>query len=78
MQEIRHDGTERLTMDPKLSDFMRAVADPGNRTVAIHNAPPVGAVIDGTTVTEDNRRFLVIRDGTRWKWDFVRKDGTLP
>ena len=76
MQEIRYDGSQRITMGPKPADFLRAAGDQNNKTVALHNAPPVGSIIEGQTVTDGNRHLLALKKDGRWAWNMMRADGS--
>lgn len=62
------DGTGRSTMDPKFSELAAAFMDPNVSSVALHNAPLPGAVIEGRIVDEDNRANLILRHDARWTW----------
>lgn len=60
MQEIRDDGTERLTANVTREQYERALHDPHTRTVALHKP---GAVFD-SWAGRTRRRYRVEEDGT--------------
>ena len=56
MQEIRYDGSERLTKEVTSDDIERALADAQNRTVAVHKP--------GATFESQGKKYKVLADGT--------------
>ena len=60
MQEIRYDGTEKLTPNADLEKVRRAIEDSENREVRVHKP---GSIID--TVADGHRKkFRVEDDGS--------------
>jgi len=68
MNVQRWDGSSVQKMNPTLMEFMAAVNDPAAKCVSIHNCPPIGSVIQGRIVDEENRDHLYLDGKARWAW----------
>ncbi len=59
MQEIRHDGTEKLTDDSTMEMFGAALADKRNRSVAMHKP--------GTLITQPSGDQYLVDEVGAWR-----------